>query len=69
MTDLEIIIRLPEALSKEAEAFGLLSSEHIERLLRAKNLAELAAMANDHNIQREIAQIADEFSVTESDGL
>jgi hypothetical protein len=69
MSDIEITIRLPEALVKEAKGLGILSSEHIEMLLRADIQAQLTAMANDPDIQREIAQIADEFSVTESDGL
>jgi len=69
MSDIEITIRLPEALVKEAEALGVLSSEHIESLLRADIQAQLAAMAADPDIHREIDQIEAEFSVTESDGL
>jgi hypothetical protein len=69
MSDVEITIRLPEALAKEAEVLGVLSSEHIEMLLRADIQAQLAAMANDPEIQREIKQIEAEFSVTEADGL
>jgi len=69
MNDIEITIRLPEALVKEASVLGVLSSEHIEMLLRADIQAQLAAMANDPDIQREMAQIASEFSTTELDGL
>ena len=69
MSDIEITIRLPETLVKEATALGVLSSEHIELLLRADIQAQLAAMATDADIRREIDQIASEFSITESDGL
>ena len=69
MLDVEITIRLPETLFKQASELGILSSEHIEMLIRADIQAQLAAMANDPDIQREIAQIASEFSVTEFDGL
>jgi len=69
MSDIEITIRLPEALVKEATVLGVLSSEHIEMLLRADIQAQLAAMAADPDIRREIDQIEAEFSVTESDGL
>ena len=69
MSDVEITIHLPEALVKEAKVLGVLSSEHIERLLRADIQAQLAAMANDPDIQREIRRIEAEFSSTEGDGL
>ena len=69
MSDIEITIRLPEELVKEATVLGVLSSEHIEMLLRADIDAQMIAMANDPDIQREILQIASEFAVTESDGL
>jgi len=69
MRDIEITIRLPEELVKEATILGVLSSEHIEMLLRADIDAQMIAMANDPDIQREISQIASEFAVTESDGL
>jgi hypothetical protein len=69
MSNVEITIKLPEALVKEATALGVLSSEHIEMLLRADIQAQLTAMANDPDIQREIAQIDTEFSSTEFDGL
>ncbi|HVU13857.1 MAG TPA: hypothetical protein VHD90_21415 [Phototrophicaceae bacterium] len=69
MSEIEITIRLPEGLVKEASVLGILSSEHIESLLRADIQAQLAAMASDPDIQREIASIQAEFSVTESDGL
>ena len=41
--------------------------EHIAHQIRQQN--ELAAMAQDPHIQAEIAQIQDEFAVTELDGL
>ncbi len=69
MSDIEITIHLPEALVEEARKFGVLSSEHIEMLLRADIQAQLEAMANDPDIRREINQIAAEFSITEADGL
>jgi hypothetical protein len=65
MSDIEITIHLPEALVKQATELGILSSEHIELLLRADIEAQLAAMANDPDIQREIQQIETEFSLTE----
>lgn len=69
MSDIEITIRLPEGLVKEATVLGILSSDHIEMLLRADIQAQLAAMAADADIQREIAAIETEFSITEADGL
>ncbi len=69
MSDIEITIRLPEGLVKEATVLGILSSEHIETLLRADIQAQLAAMAADPDIQREIAAIESEFSLIEADGL
>jgi len=69
MSDVEITIKLPEALVKEATALGVLSSEHIEMLLRADIQAQLTAMANDPDIQREMRQIDAEFRIAESDGL
>jgi len=69
MSDIEITFRLPESLVKEAAALGMLSSEHIEMLLRADIQLQLANMANDADIQREIAQIESEFGSAESDGL
>jgi hypothetical protein len=69
MSDIEITIRLPEELVKEAKALGVLSSEHIESLLRADIQAQLAAMAADPDIQREIRAIEAEFAGTELDGL
>ncbi|PZU94739.1 MAG: hypothetical protein DCE90_14475 [Pseudanabaena sp.] len=41
--------------------------EHIAHQIRQQN--ELAAMAQDPHIQAEIAQIQEEFAVTELDGL
>lgn len=69
MSDIEITIRLPEALVKAATELGVLSSEHIEMLLRADIQAQLAAMAHDPDIRREIEAIDAEFSATEGDGL
>jgi hypothetical protein len=69
MSAVEITIQLPEALVKQATELGILSSEHIEFLLRAESEAQLAAMARDAEIQREMQQIETEFSVTELDGL
>lgn len=61
--------KLPDRLVKEATALGVLSSEHIEMLLCADILAQLAAMANDPNIKRLITQIEAKFSTTEADEL
>jgi len=41
--------------------------EHIAHQIRQQN--ELAAMAQDPHIQAEIAQIQEEFAITELDGL
>jgi hypothetical protein len=67
--NVEITIRLPEDLVKEANGLGILSSEHIAMLIRADIQAQLSAMANDTQIQNELRQIAAEFSTTERDGL
>jgi hypothetical protein len=69
MREVEITIHLPEALVKEANSLGILSSEHIEALIRADIQAQLAAMANDPDIQREITAIEEEFRVADGDGL
>lgn len=69
MSDIEITFRLPEELVKEAKALGVLSSEHIEALLRADIQAQLVAMADDPDIRREIREIEAEFAETEFDGL
>lgn len=69
MSDVEITITLPETLAKEAEALGMLSSKHFDMLLRADIQTQLAMMANDPDIQREIEQIQDMFEVTEIDGI
>jgi hypothetical protein len=69
MSDIEITIRLPEALVKAATELGVLSSEHIEMLLRADIQAQLAAMAIDPDIHRQLDEIDAEFSITEADGL
>jgi len=67
--DIEITIRLPEDLVKEASELGILSSEYIEMLLRADIQAQLTAMANDFQIQNELRQIEVEYRTTELDGL
>lgn len=67
--DIEITLRLPEGLVKEATDLGILSSEHIESLLCADIQAQLASMANDPAIQRELYQIDAEFRITETDGM
>ena len=67
--DIEITIRLPEDLVKEASELGILSSEYIEMLLRADIQAQLTAMANDAQIQNELRRIEAEFNTTEGDGL
>jgi hypothetical protein len=69
MRDVEITIHLPEALAKEAQSLGILSSEAIEALIRTEIQAQLAAMANDSEIQREIKAIEAEFGIAEGDGL
>jgi hypothetical protein len=69
MNAVEITFRLPEELVKEARALGVLSSKHIEALLRADIHAQLAAMAADPGIQQEIRAIEAEFAETEFDGL
>ncbi len=69
MSDVQITITLPEELAKEAIALGMLSSEYIAALIRADIRTQLAAMAEDPEIQRETRQIDAEFAATESDGL
>jgi hypothetical protein len=69
MSGIAITFHLSESLVKEATELGLLSSERIEKLLWADIEAQLAAMANDPAIQREMHAIADEFDTTEADGL
>jgi hypothetical protein len=69
MREIEITIHLPEALVKEANSLGILSSEHIEALIRADIQAQLAAMANDPDIQWENAAISNEFRMADGDGL
>ncbi len=69
MSDVQITITLPEELVKEATALGMLASEHIATLIRADIQTQLAAMAEDPDIQCEIRHIDTEFAGTESDGL
>jgi hypothetical protein len=67
--NVEITLRLPEDLVKEANGLGILSSEHIAMLIRADIQAQLSAMANDAQIQNELRLTESEFSTTEGDGL
>jgi len=69
MSDIEITIHLPEDLVQVAAELGALTSAHIEMLLRADIQAQLALMAADPEIQAQIREIADEFMLTEEDGL
>jgi len=65
----EVVIHLPDDLAVQAKELGLLSGERIAELLRADIQAQLRAMAEDSNIQRELAQIEVEFAAAEADGL
>jgi hypothetical protein len=67
--DIEITFRLSQDLVKEATELGILSSEHIEQLLRTDIQAQLAEMANDPALQKELRDIDAEFATTEADGL
>ncbi len=69
MGEVVITIRLPDDLFKVASELGVLSSEHIEMLLRADIQAQLMEMASDPQVQHELREIADEFALTEQDGL
>jgi hypothetical protein len=69
MSDVAITFKLSEELVKEANALGILSSEHIEALLRSEIESQLAAMVADPDIKRELGHIETEFAITESDGL
>lgn len=69
MSDVAVTIHLPEDLFKMASELGVLSSEHIEMLLRADIQAQLMEMASDPQVQDELREIADEFAFTEQDGL
>ena len=69
MPTIEFTIHLPETLAKEALELGILSDEHIEKLIREDIQAQLANMANDPQIQHEIRQIDAEFGPMEGDGL
>jgi hypothetical protein len=64
-----ITLELPEDLVKEATSLGIFSSQHIELLIRADIQAQLIAMAQDADIQRELSEIETAFLVTEADGL
>lgn len=69
MPAVQITITLSEDLARQANALGILSNEHLEALIRADIQAQLAAMAEDGDIQRELSAIQTEFGSTESDGL
>jgi hypothetical protein len=69
MNFVEITFHLPEALAKQATQMGILTDEHITHLLSAEIEAQLAMMASDPDIQRELAQIDEEFRIAEWDGL
>jgi hypothetical protein len=70
----------PKLVEMEKQIHGLLASEQwwlVERILEnlrkkadeAKEQAELAAMATDPAIQKEILQIQMDFAVADADGL
>lgn len=69
MNVVEITVHLPETLAKQASQMGMLTDERITQLLRAEIEAQLAQMAHDPDMQRELASINDEFQTTEWDGL
>jgi hypothetical protein len=69
MTLIEITLRLPEDLAKQASQMGMLTDAHIAQLLRADIESQLALMASDPALQRELAAINDEFRHAEWDGL
>lgn len=48
---------------------GILTDAHIVELLRTEIESQLAQMAQDPDIQREILQLDEEFRLTEWDGL
>ena len=60
-----------KAIAKSIDALNLTEQlwllEHMAHQIRIKN--ELVAMAQDPQIQAELIQIQEEFSVTEFDGL
>ena len=63
-SDLKIITRSIDALNLTEQLWLL---EHIAHQIRIKN--ELVAMAQDPQIQAELTQIQQEFSLTDFDGL
>ena len=88
MADLEVVIKLPEALVERAKAVGLQLDEQTDEIIallesrirrqeadQALHVSaidienQLAAMAADPDVQREIKRIEMEFAGTESDGL
>ncbi|MCU0482499.1 MAG: hypothetical protein MUE54_14985 [Anaerolineae bacterium] len=69
MNMIEITVHLPESLAKQATQMGILTDEYIEKLLRDDIESQLKRMAHDPDIQHELAQINDEFRITEWDGL
>lgn len=65
----EVTLHLPEQLANQAIQMGILTDAHIAELLRAEIESQLAQMAQDPDIQREIMQVNEEFRLTEWDGL
>jgi hypothetical protein len=63
-SDLKIITRSIDALNLTEQLWLL---EHIAHQIRIRN--ELAAMAQDPQIQVELTQIQKEFAATDFDGL
>ena len=63
-SNLKIITRSIDSLNLTEQLWLL---EHIAHQIRIRN--ELAAMAQDSQIQAELSQIQQEFSVTDFDGL
>ena len=63
-SNLKVIAKSIDALNLTEQLWLL---EHIAHQIRIRN--ELAAMAQDPQIQAELSQIQQEFSVTDLDGL
>jgi hypothetical protein len=64
LSDIKLLTRSIDALNLTEQLWLL---EHIAHQIRIKN--ELALMAQDPQIQFELSQIQEEFSVAEFDGL
>ena len=85
MREVEITIKLPEQLVERARAVGLTIEDQVETITDAVekeivrreagqrqlkfDKSQLAAMAADPEIRREISLIQAEFSGTDADGL